>query len=68
MQEHRLPKRVLDGKLEGKRPRGRPRDRWEDEIYKTSELLLQSRNWKTLSRDRDEWRRRIAEAKARLGL
>jgi sorting nexin-29 len=68
MQEQRIPKRVLNGKMEGKRPRGRPRDRWEDEIYRSSELLLQSRNWKTLSQNRDEWRSRIAEARARLGL
>jgi hypothetical protein len=32
MKENRTAYRVLVGKPEGKRPRGRPRRRWEDNI------------------------------------
>jgi len=32
MEERRVLYRVLVGKLEGKRPLGRPRHRWEDNI------------------------------------
>jgi hypothetical protein len=31
MEENRIPKRVISMKLEATRPRGRPRNRWQDE-------------------------------------
>ena len=43
MGERRGLRRVLEGKPEGKRPLGRPRCRWEDNI----KMALQ---------DRDRWR------------
>ena len=56
MGEGRDVYRVLVGKPEGKRPSGRPRRRWEDNI-KTD---LQEEgggcgDWKELARDRDRW-------------
>jgi hypothetical protein len=32
MEENTIPKRVLSMKLEAARPRGRPRNRWQDEV------------------------------------
>jgi hypothetical protein len=32
MEEDRIPKRVLYMNLESTRPRGRPRNRWQDEM------------------------------------
>jgi hypothetical protein len=36
MREKRNAYRILVGKLEGKRPLGRPRHRWEDNITRSS--------------------------------
>jgi hypothetical protein len=40
MDNSRIPKKVLDGKLHGRRPVGRPRLRWEDNIRRDSLSLL----------------------------
>jgi hypothetical protein len=32
MEENRIPKRVLNTNLESTRPRGRPRNGWQDEM------------------------------------
>jgi hypothetical protein len=55
--EERGVYRVLVGKPEGKRPLGRPRHRWEDNIR----MDLQERgcggmDWIGLAQDRDRWR------------
>ena len=49
--------RVLVGKPEGKRPLGRPRRRWEDNI-KTDlqEVGGGCGDWMALAQDRDSWR------------
>jgi hypothetical protein len=48
---------VLMGKLEGKRPLGRPRRRWEDNL-KTDikEVGCGNMDWIELAQDRDNWR------------
>ena len=49
--------RVLVGKREGKRPLGRPRCRWEDNIKMVlHELGCGSKEWIELAQDRDRWR------------
>ena len=57
MGEGRGVHRVLVGKPEGKRPLGRPRRRWEDNI-KTDlqEVGVGCEDWMELSQDRDRWR------------
>ena len=54
MGEGRGVHRVLVGKPEGKRPLGRPRRRWGDNI----KMYLQEvgGDWKELAQDRDRWR------------
>ena len=48
--------RVLVGKPEGKRPLGRPRRRWEDNIkMDLQEVGGCCRDWMGLAQDRDSW-------------
>jgi hypothetical protein len=49
--------RVLVGKREGKRPWGRPRRRWEDDIKANlQEVGYWGMDWIELVKDRDRWR------------
>jgi hypothetical protein len=49
--------RVLVGKLEGKRPLGRPRPRWEENIkMDLQEIGCGGMDWIELAQDRDRWR------------
>jgi hypothetical protein len=49
--------RVLVGKPEGKRPLGRPRRRWEDNIkMDLQEVGVGGGDWMELAQDRDSWR------------
>src|SRR5215469_12349292 len=57
MGEERGVHRMLVGKPEGKRPLGRPRRRWEDNIKMDLQEVGGSRgDWMELARDRDGWR------------
>jgi hypothetical protein len=49
--------RVLVGKPEGKRPPGRPRHRWVDNIkIDLTEVGWDGMDWINLAQDRDQWR------------
>jgi hypothetical protein len=49
--------RVLVGKPEGKRPLGRPRSRWEDNIkIDIQEVGCGGMDWFELAREMDRWR------------
>ena len=48
--------RVLVGKPKGKRPLGRPRHRWEDNIKMDLQEVGRGGPWMELTRDRDRWR------------
>ena len=57
MGEGRGVHRVLVGKPEGKRPLGRPRRRWEDNIKMgLQEVGGDGGYWMELAQDRDRWR------------
>jgi hypothetical protein len=48
---------ILVGKPEGKRPQGRPRRRWEDNIrMDLREIGWGGMDWIDLAQDRDQWR------------
>jgi len=48
--------RILVGKPEGKRPLGRPRRRWEDNIKMDLQEVGGCGDWLELAQDRDRWR------------
>jgi hypothetical protein len=57
MGEGRGAYRVLVGRPEGKRPLGRPRRRWEDNIkMHLREIGIDGANWIRLAQDRVQWR------------
>jgi hypothetical protein len=57
MGEKRNTYRILVGKPEGKRPLGRPRCRWVDNIkMDLREVEWDGVDWIDMSQDRDQWR------------
>jgi len=54
--EGRRVHRILVGKHEGKRPLGRPRLRWEDNIKMTRREVGGGGDWMELAQDRYRWR------------
>ena len=64
MGEGRGVHRVLVGKPEGKRPLGRPRRRWEDNIkMDLQEVRGGCGDWMELAQDRDRWRALVCRAR-----
>jgi len=63
--ETRSVRKIFEGKLEGRRDRGRPRLRWindvEDHLRK-----LGVKRWRTKALDGEEWAPIIREAQAKL--
>ncbi|KAJ4450947.1 hypothetical protein ANN_02382 [Periplaneta americana] len=63
MGESRNAYRVLVGRPEGKRPLGKPRRRWEDNInMDLREVGYDDRDWINLAQDRDQWRAYVRAA------
>ncbi|KAJ4428777.1 hypothetical protein ANN_25770 [Periplaneta americana] len=63
MGESRNAYRVLVGRPEGKRPLGRPRRRWEDNIkMDLREVGYDDRDWINLAQDRDRWQAYVRAA------
>ena len=57
MGEGRVVYRVLVGKPEGRRPLGRPRRRWDDNIrFDLREVGCGCVDWMELAQDRNKWR------------
>jgi len=56
MGEIRNAYNILVGKSEGKRPRGRPRSRWEDNIrMDLREIGWDDVDWIRVAQNRDQW-------------
>lgn len=64
MPDIRLPKKALNAKMYGTRPRGRPRGRWENGVG-DARSLLRVANWRRSAEDREVWRAAIRESMAR---
>ena len=61
MGERKAMRRVLVGKPEGKRPLGRPRRRWEDNIEMDfQEVGGSCGDWMELAQDRGRWRELVS--------
>jgi hypothetical protein len=57
MGEGRGAYRILVGRPEGRRPLGRPRCRWEDNIkMDLQEVGWRGMDWIDMAQDRDRWR------------
>ena len=57
MEEARSAFKILTGTPTAKRPLGRPRRRWEDNVrMDRKELGINMRNWVDSAQDRDFWR------------
>ena len=55
--ESRNAFKILSGKPTGKRPLGRPRRRWEENIrMNLEEIGINAGNWVDSAQDRDYWR------------
>ena len=54
--------KVLVGNPEGKRPLGRPRRRWEDNIKMDLEVGRGCGDWMELIQDRERWRALVSTA------
>ena len=67
--ERRSAYRVLVGKPEGKRPLGRPRRRWEDNIkVNLQEVGCVGVHWIDLPQDWDRYRRAFVDAVMSFGV
>jgi hypothetical protein len=62
MEENRIPKRLLYMNLETKRLRGRPRNRWQDEV-REDERILGGEEWQEKVYNREEWKKLLRTAR-----
>ena len=63
IEEGRSAFKILTGTPAGKRPLGRPRHRWEDNIrVNFKEIGINTRNWVDSAQDRDYWRALVNSA------
>ena len=64
MEENRVPKNVLYMKFETTRLRGRPRNRWQDEVRENGRLVG-GEVWKERVYNREEWKKILTTARNR---
>jgi hypothetical protein len=62
MPETRMVKAIHCWKPISKRPTGRPKTRWEDDVKKDIQKL-KVLNWRTLVQDRRRWKELVEKAK-----
>jgi hypothetical protein len=62
MEENRIPKRVSSMKVEATRPRGRPRNRWQDEVSEEGRIVG-GEEWQGKVYDREEWKKVLRTAR-----
>jgi hypothetical protein len=62
MEENRIPKRVLYMNLESTRLRGRPRNRWQDEVREDGRIFS-GEEWQKKVYNREEWKKLLRVAR-----
>ena len=65
MEENRISKRVVYMNMETTRPRGRPRNRWLDEVREDGRMVG-GEEWQEKVYDREEWKRLLRRARNHL--
>jgi hypothetical protein len=66
VEDERMVKKLTNWKPFGKRPVGRPENRWIGGILKDMEVL-KVKNWKKLTRNRKEWNELVEKANTHPG-
>ena len=61
MEENRIPKRVLYMDLRTTRLRGRPRNRWQDEVREDGRIV--GEGWQEKVHNREEWKKPLRTAR-----
>ena len=64
MEENRISKRVLYTNLGTTRLRGRPRNRWQDEV-REDERIVGGEGWQEKVHNREEWKKLLRTARSR---
>jgi hypothetical protein len=64
MEENRIPKRVLYVNLGTTRLRGRPRNRWQDEV-RDDGRIVDGEGWQKKLHNREEWKKLLRTARNR---
>jgi hypothetical protein len=64
MEQNRIPKRVLYTDLGTTRLRGRPRNRWQDEVREDGRIVI-GEVWQEKVHDREEWKKLLRTARNR---
>jgi len=64
MEENRIPKRVLYMNLGTKRLRGRPSNRWQDEVREDGRIVG-GEGWQEKVHNREEWKKLLRTARNR---
>jgi len=67
MEEDRVPRKIFTQEVEGTRRRGRPRNRWKEEVERDLQVLG-VRRWRELVADRKKWKDIVRQVKAHSGL
>jgi hypothetical protein len=64
MEENRIPKRVLYINLGTTRLRGRPRNRWQDEVREDGRIVG-GEGWQEKVHNREKWKKLLSMARNR---
>jgi hypothetical protein len=64
MEENRIPKRALYMNFESTRPRGRPRNRWQDEV-REDRRMVGGEEWQEKIYNREEWKKLLRTVRNR---
>jgi len=64
MEENRIPKRVLYMNLRTKTRKGRPRNRWQDEVREDGRIVG-GKGWQEKVHNREEWKKLLRTSRNR---
>jgi hypothetical protein len=64
MEGNRIPKRILCMNLETRRLRGRPRNRWQDEVREDGRIVG-GEEWQEKAHNREEWKKLLRTTRNR---